>query len=245
MTILAARQPGDQQAPKLKLKKLHDGTLEVSLRDSEAAEAAVAAAAAAAQPGGVVPGALAPQVWAWPLPLVGLQDWVPYETLLRSILAAQPLQQLQRELQKGVALRLTKSSVTGVSLVHFDMELAGPVGQEPAVLPADMLLDMDSKLRAAGPLLGRVPCGLGLTATIDCGSWQCLPVLSISCVQGVVAANKGGVVVFMAVSDAMAADICVCACLYAMCRSRGWRRGAGVVGGRGGDPGKARRQRRR
>lgn len=154
MTILAARQPGDQQAPKLKLKKLHDGTLEVSLRDSEAAEAAVAAAAAAAQPGGVAPGALAPQVWAWPLPLVGLQDWVPYETLLRSILAAQPLQQLQRELQKGVALRLTKSSVTGVSLVHFDMELAGPVsGQEPAVLPADMLLDMDSKFPPAGLLL--------------------------------------------------------------------------------------------
>lgn len=148
VTILAARQPGEQQAPKLRLKKLPDGTLDVSLRDSEAAEVAAAAAAAAAQPGGIAPGALAPKVWAWPLPLVGLQDWVPYETLLRSILAAQPLQALQRELQKGVALRLTKSSVTGVSLVHFDMELAGPVdAQAPAVMPADMLLDMDSKLQ--------------------------------------------------------------------------------------------------
>lgn len=147
VTILTARQPGEQQAPKLRLKKLSDGTLELSLRDSEAAAAATAAAAASAQPGGVAPGALAAKVWAWPLPLVGLQDWVPYETLLRSILAAQPLQQLQQELQKGVALRLTKSSVTGVSLIHFDMELAGPVKDEAAVLPADVLLDMDSKWR--------------------------------------------------------------------------------------------------
>lgn len=143
VTILSARQPGEQQAPKLRLKKLSDGTLELSLRDSQAAAAATAAAAASAQPGGVAPGALAAKVWAWPLPLVGLQDWVPYETLLRSILAAQPLQQLQQELQKGVALRLTKSSVTGVSLIHFDMELAGPVTDQPAVLPADVLLDMD------------------------------------------------------------------------------------------------------
>lgn len=146
MTILTARQPGEQAAAKLRLKKLPDGTLELSLRDADAAAAANAAAAAAAQPGGLPPGALAPKVWAWPLPLVGMQEWVPYETLLRSILAAQPLQQLQRELQKGVALRLTKSSVTGVNLIHFDMELAGRVAQEAAaVMPADMLLDMDSK----------------------------------------------------------------------------------------------------
>lgn len=145
VTILAARQPGQHQAAKLKLKKQPDGTLELHLRDSEEAAAATAAAAAAAQPGGIAPGVLAPKVWAWPLPLVGLQDWVPYETLLRSILAAQPLQELQRELQKGVALRLTKSSVTGVSLIHFDMELAGPAADTGAVMPADMLLDMESK----------------------------------------------------------------------------------------------------
>jgi hypothetical protein len=145
VTIAAATQPGQHQASKLKLKKQPDGTLEVHLRDSDEAAAATATAAAAAQPGGLAPGALAPKVWAWPLPLVGLQDWVPYETLLRSILAAQPLQELQRELQKGVALRLTKSSVTGVSLIHFDMELTGPADDNAAVMPADMLLDMDSK----------------------------------------------------------------------------------------------------
>jgi hypothetical protein len=77
---------------------------------------------------------------------VGVQEWVPYETLLRSILAAQPLQELQKELEKGVALRLTKSSVTGVSLIHFDMELTGGrSGGDPAVMPADMFLDPDSK----------------------------------------------------------------------------------------------------
>lgn len=110
VTILAARQPGDTAAPRLKLKKQADGTLEITLRDAEEAAAATASAKAAAQPGGVVPGALAPQAWAWPLPLVGLGDWVPYESLLRSILAAHPLN-LNKGLQQGLALRLTKSSI--------------------------------------------------------------------------------------------------------------------------------------
>lgn len=69
-----------------------------------------------------------------------------------SILAAQPLQELQKEcpLEKGVALRLTKSSVTGVSLIHFDMELTGGrTGGDPAVMPADMFLDPDSEFTTA------------------------------------------------------------------------------------------------
>lgn len=146
VTILTARQPSEQQAPRLKLKKLPDGTLELGLRDPDAAAAATKAATAAAQPGGVAPGTLVPKMWAWPLPLVGLQEWVPYETLLRGMLAAQPLQQLHQELKKGVALRLTKSSITGISLMHFDMELSGPVAPEDAaVLPANMFLDLDSE----------------------------------------------------------------------------------------------------
>lgn len=111
MTILSARQPGERKAPKLRLKKVQDGTLEVTLRDPDEAAAATAAAAAAAQPGGVAPGTVAPKTWAWPLPLVGLQDWVPYESLLRSILAAQPMRNVQQGLEKGVGLKLTRSSV--------------------------------------------------------------------------------------------------------------------------------------
>lgn len=111
MTAVSARQPGERTAPKLRLQKLPDGTLEVSLRDAEEKAAARAAAAAAAAPGGVPPAALAPQTWAWPLPLVGLDGWLPYESLLRSILAAQPLQSIQKGLQQGVALKLIKSSV--------------------------------------------------------------------------------------------------------------------------------------
>jgi hypothetical protein len=146
MTAFAARQPGQRAPPKLRLRKAADGTLELSLRDADAAAAAHATAAAAAAPGGVPPGALAPQSWAWPLPLVGLQDWLPYEQLLRSILAAQPLQSLQQGLQQGVALKLTKSSITGVSLIHFDMQLVAPPAADAAALQAAAFLDLDREL---------------------------------------------------------------------------------------------------
>lgn len=143
VTIMSARQLNDPTAPKLKLKKQSDGTLEIILRDSEAAAAATTAAKAAAAPGGIAPGALSSSMWAWPLPSVGVSEWVPYESMLRSILAAHPLN-LQKGLQKGLALRLTKSSIKGVSLIHFDMELKAPAVQ--AYPPADGLLDTNSKL---------------------------------------------------------------------------------------------------
>lgn len=142
MTILSARKPNDRSTPKLKLRKQPDGTLEIMLRDPDAASAATAAAKTAAAPGGVAPGALSPQTWAWPLPLVGLSDWIPYESMLRSILAAHPLN-IQKALQKGLALRLTKSSIKGVSLIHFDMELKAPA---VAAFPsAEELLDEESE----------------------------------------------------------------------------------------------------
>uniref|UniRef100_A0A383W9N4 Uncharacterized protein n=1 Tax=Tetradesmus obliquus TaxID=3088 RepID=A0A383W9N4_TETOB len=142
VTILAARPPGDSQQPRLRLKKQPDGTLEITLRDAEAAAAAAATAQAAALPGGLPPSALAPKAWAWPLPLLGLSDWVPYESLLRSILAAHPLT-LQKGLNQGLALRLTKSSIQGVSLVHFDMELRAPAAVGEVFPPADGFLNME------------------------------------------------------------------------------------------------------
>eukprot|EP00879_Flechtneria_rotunda_P021205 GHRR01022338.1.p1 GENE.GHRR01022338.1~~GHRR01022338.1.p1 ORF type:complete len:426 (+),score=134.24 GHRR01022338.1:342-1619(+) len=140
VTITSARQPGDASPPRLKLKKQPDGTLEVSLRDTDAAAAVTAAAKAAAGPEGVAPCVVAPVAWAWPLPLVGVTDWVPYESLLRSILAAHPLN-LQKGLQQGLALRLTKSSIKGVSLIHFDMELKAPAVE--AWPPADGMINME------------------------------------------------------------------------------------------------------
>ncbi|KAF6256957.1 hypothetical protein COO60DRAFT_1626982 [Scenedesmus sp. NREL 46B-D3] len=142
VTIVAARQPGDGQQPRLRLKKQQDGTLEITLRDAAAAAAAAAGAQAAALPGGMPPSALAPRAWAWPLPLVGVSDWVSYESLLRSILAAHPLT-LQQGLNQGLALRLTKSSVKGVSLIHFDMELKAPAAVADVFPPADSFLPMD------------------------------------------------------------------------------------------------------
>jgi hypothetical protein len=156
VTILSSRQPGDAQQPRLRLKKQQDGTLEITLRDADAAAAAAATAQAAALPDGVPPSALAPKAWAWPLPLIGVSDWVPYESLLRSILAAHPLT-LQKGLNQGLALRLTKSSIKGVSLIHFDMELKAPAAVGDVFPPADGFLKMDSELHcASNPACSRV-----------------------------------------------------------------------------------------
>eukprot|EP00775_Hariotina_reticulata_P007848 gene7848-8045_t len=122
VTILSARQPGSTSPSRLKLKRQADGTVEVSLRDPEDAAAAADAAKAAAAPGGVAPGLVSQQLWAWPLPLVDMQEWVSYESLLRGVLAAHPFN-LKQGLQQGIGLRLKKSSIKGVSLIHFDMEL--------------------------------------------------------------------------------------------------------------------------
>lgn len=67
-------------------------------------------AKAAAAPGGVAPGLVSQQLWAWPLPLVDMKDWVSYESLLRGLLAAHPFN-LKQGLQQGLGLRMTKSSI--------------------------------------------------------------------------------------------------------------------------------------
>lgn len=183
MTILAARPPGDSQQPRLRLKKQPDGTLEITLRDAEAAAAAAATAQAAALPGGLPPSALAPKAWAWPLPLLGLSDWVPYESLLRSILSAHPLT-LQKGLNQGLALRLTKSSIKGVSLVHFDMELRAPAAVGEVFPPADGFLNMEREWRLCchngfvsccclqhWQLPGRCVCRKGVLAGCACSRY--------------------------------------------------------------------------
>jgi hypothetical protein len=54
---------------------------------------------------------------------------VPFESLLRGVLASHAFD-IDRVKQKGIGLRLTRSSVRGVRLIHFDMTLQG---QLPAI----------------------------------------------------------------------------------------------------------------
>ncbi|PNH00300.1 hypothetical protein TSOC_013886, partial [Tetrabaena socialis] len=48
--------------------------------------------------------------------------WLPYETLLRSVLAAHPFD-MEAVAQRGIGLRLVQSTIQGVHLVAFDMEV--------------------------------------------------------------------------------------------------------------------------
>ena len=48
--------------------------------------------------------------WAWPLPHTAAASWLPYESLLRSVLAAHPFN-VEAVVKRGIAMRLTKSSI--------------------------------------------------------------------------------------------------------------------------------------
>lgn len=61
-------------------------------------------------------------IWAWPLPHLDMSNWVPYEAVLRSVLAAHPFV-LQKVVAEGIAVRLTKSTIKGVNLISFLMEV--------------------------------------------------------------------------------------------------------------------------
>lgn len=107
ISLMTASEVPDGKGPRLKLKKREEGTLDISLRDQ------------------VVPsdkGLTHP--WAWPLPHVNMSHWIPYESLLRGILASKAFD-MKRVQQEGIALKLKESSVSGVSLLHFDMDLIG------------------------------------------------------------------------------------------------------------------------
>lgn len=61
-------------------------------------------------------------IWAWPLPHLAMSNWVPYEAMLRSVLAAHPFV-IDKVMRSGISLRLTKSTIKGVNLIAFEMEV--------------------------------------------------------------------------------------------------------------------------
>ncbi len=117
VTATSATLARDGGPRRLRARRLADGTgLEIALRDKEESEAARREAAAAAAAGGVAPGAVAAPPFSWPLPLVGQSAWLPYESLLRGVVASHPFN-LKGALRKGAELRLTQSSLHGVRWV--------------------------------------------------------------------------------------------------------------------------------
>lgn len=125
LTVLSASmEPGNSSPPKLKVKKLlqHGAgsrAIELSLRPGQVASKR-------------------PEVWqpppplTWPLVDVPAAQWVPYESLLRGILTSHPFN-FEQVSQRGIALRLTKANVTGISFLKFNMQLTGQVQPPMAV----------------------------------------------------------------------------------------------------------------
>lgn len=147
------------------MKKQRDGSLEVSLRepllpphvqqgqqdecdDSDGPkECSVYTGGSSSGSSGASSLLLPHRLWAWPLPLVDMSDWVPYEQLLRSVLTSHPFDMASAAGKGtshkagaasqeggglpgdggagGLPMRLTKSSVRGVSLMRFEMQLRG------------------------------------------------------------------------------------------------------------------------
>ncbi|KAG2496285.1 hypothetical protein HYH03_005518 [Edaphochlamys debaryana] len=108
---LPAGQGAPRAAPRLRVKRQPGGTVELSLRQGEVAPVDA----------GIDYAALS-HVWAWPLPHMPAASWLPYETLLRSVLAAHPFH-LDSVINKGIGMRLTQSAIQGVHLLAFDMEV--------------------------------------------------------------------------------------------------------------------------
>lgn len=156
ITAISAALPPSDAPARLRARRLADGSgIEVALRDPPAAAAARAEALSASAPGGVAPGAVASPPFSWPLPLVRQSSWLPYEQLLRGVIASHPFN-LRGALRDGAPLRLTQSSLHGVSLVSFEMELmAGdpPPGKGPPPL-GDMAVKLLKGIDAESVLEG-------------------------------------------------------------------------------------------
>lgn len=113
LVVMSSPQFYHEAAPRLKVKKLKDGTVELTMRPDQVSTGPPNLAALA-------------HTWAWPLPHVDLSQWVPYESLLRGMITAMPFK-IDKINKKGIPLRLTKSNIKGVSLVHFDMVVTRPL----------------------------------------------------------------------------------------------------------------------
>lgn len=122
LTIRSAPEDAAEgMAPRLKVKKSKEGVVELSLRQGQVAAA-----------GGSSPFSLAAltRIYAWPLPHAGMSAWVPYETVLRGVLASHPFV-VDKVVKHGIGLKLTKSSIQGVSLIAFDMEVRAKEARPP------------------------------------------------------------------------------------------------------------------
>jgi hypothetical protein len=121
---VSAPLPPAEAAPRLRARRLEDGSLEV--RPWEAPKAGGSGSGSSSSSGSGSGGseaetagggggaaAAAPPQFAWPLPLVGRGGWMPYESLLRGVISSHPFN-LEGALKRGAALRLTRSTLHGV-----------------------------------------------------------------------------------------------------------------------------------
>jgi hypothetical protein len=74
-----------------------------------------------------------------------MSDWVTYESFLRGLISNQPL---HKGLQQGLALRLKRSSVKGISLIKFEMQLRG--GGAPALPGVERLVPAEGEAAQRG-----------------------------------------------------------------------------------------------
>jgi len=116
LTVMSAGELADDVAPRLKVKKGRDGLVELSARPGQITEPRFNLHALT-------------HVWAWPLPHLEMSSWVPYESLLRSLLASHPFD-IGKVVSSGVGLKLTKSSIRGVRMMAFEMHVRSRVHTE-------------------------------------------------------------------------------------------------------------------
>eukprot|EP00198_Chlamydomonas_reinhardtii_P003149 XP_001692485.1 predicted protein [Chlamydomonas reinhardtii] len=119
---------GTEPAPRLRARRQAGGTVELSLRQGQVSPAGGAGGSALSS-GAAAALALA-RPWAWPLPHTAAASWLPYESLLRSVLAAHPFN-VEAVVKRGIAMRLTKSSIQGVHMVAFDMMVRSRTPRPP------------------------------------------------------------------------------------------------------------------
>lgn len=122
LTIASAPVEAGAPAPKLKAKRLRDGTIELSLRPGQLASPPAGAGAAPAHH----------RPRAWPFAALGPESLLHWEALLRSVLAAHP-HRLPKVAQRGVGLRLDSTRVSSMSLLKFEMHLLAPAQPPVAV----------------------------------------------------------------------------------------------------------------
>ncbi|KAG2429832.1 hypothetical protein HXX76_010614 [Chlamydomonas incerta] len=113
-----------EPAPRLRVRRAAGGTVELSLRQGQLSPAGGAGGAPAFNAAALA------RSWAWPLPHTAAASWLPYESLLRSVLAAHPFN-VEAVARRGIAMRLTKSSIQGVHMIAFDMMVRSRTPRPP------------------------------------------------------------------------------------------------------------------